>query len=83
MSKYSSIFTVRRNYSETREYGNIPSCVPAVDTFRDKSLEEVRSMLASGNYWKVWNDYRLGVIGWNEWLNHPVHREKPYSPILS
>lgn len=51
-------------------------------TFIDRSPEEVRAMISNDPYWQVWDDYRHGVIGWNEWLNHEVHKREPYSPIV-
>jgi len=65
----------------TRQTGFIPNCMPVVDTFIDRSPEEVRAMLTQDPYHQVWDDYRNGVLGWNEWLNHPIHKRKPYSPI--
>lgn len=50
--------------------------------FLERTLEEVRAIIAEDPYWQVWDDYRNGVIGWNEWLNHPIHRREPYSPFV-
>jgi hypothetical protein len=71
----------QRNYALHRSIGDIPDCVPAVDTFIDRTPEEAQAMIAADPYWLVWNNYRHGIISWNEWLNHPIHKRIPYSPI--
>lgn len=65
----------------TRERGDIPGCVPAVDVLIELSPSETRDMVMSDPYWKVWDDYRFGVIGWSEWKNHLIHKRPPYSPF--
>lgn len=69
------------NYVTTRERGNIPDCVPAVDVLVEMTEEEVAKAILKDPYWKVWNDYRQGVIGWNEWLNHAIHKQPQRSFI--
>jgi len=81
MSKYSIIFQRQANYVEHRTVGHIPNCVPAVDIFVERTLDEVHTMLATDGYQQVWDNYCDGVIGWNEWLNHPIHKRIPYSPF--
>jgi len=77
-SRYRAQFENIRNNSNrviTRQVGEIPGCVPAVDVFIEMIEEQVLTELKANPYWKVWNDYRFGVIGWNEWLNHPIHKQ--------
>ena len=81
MSKYSIIFQRQANYVEHRTEEHIPNCIPAVDIFVERTLDEVHTMLAADGYQQVWDNYRDGVIGWNEWLNHPIHKRAPYSPF--
>lgn len=80
MSKFSTIFA-STNYVTHRERGIIPGCIPTVHTFVERTLDEVRLLIAKDGYQQVWDDYRNGVIGWNEWLNHAIHKRIPYSPI--
>lgn len=49
--------------------------------FIDRTLEEVRAMTSP--FLKVQEDYISGVIGWQEWQNHPVHSRQAYSPIIN
>ena len=65
----------------TREIGDIPGCIEAVDIFIEMSTDQISIELAKDPYNQVWDDYRNGVIGWNEWLNHPVHKRRPRSFI--
>lgn len=67
----------KRNYATHREIGHIPGCVPAVDVFIERTQEEVRALLANDGYQQVWDDYRNGVIAFNEWVNHAIHRRTP------
>lgn len=63
----------------TRMRGDIPGCIPAVDVYVGISLADIAKW--NSDYQKVWDDYRLGVIGWNEWLNHAIHKRTLLSPI--
>jgi len=65
---------VKSNYVTTRERGVIPGCVPAVDVLVEMTDEEVKEAIMNDPYGKVWDDYRHGIIGWNEWLNHAIHK---------
>lgn len=67
-------FITQSNYVSTRARGVIPGCVPAVDVFVTMTEEEVQEIITSDPYWKVWDDYRHGIIGWIEWKNHPIHK---------
>jgi len=50
MNKYSFVFG--RNYVVTREQGDIPGCVPAVDVLVEHSQEEVgEHLLASADHY--------------------------------
>lgn len=49
--------------------------------FVDRTLEEVRAL--PNPFFKVQEDYINGVVGWQEWRNHPVHSRKEYSPIVN
>jgi hypothetical protein len=69
------------NYATHRERGVIAGCVPAVDVFVEMTAEEVAEAILKDPYWKVWNDYRNGVIGWSEWLNHGIHKKPQRSFI--
>lgn len=61
------------NYVTTRERGDIPGCVPAVDILVEMTQEEVHAIMTNDPYWKVWDDYRFGRIDFQDWKNHPVH----------
>lgn len=79
-NRYSN-FLGSKNYVITRDRGVISDCAIALDVFIEMTEEEVRLVLASNPYWRVWDEYRTGIIGWNEWLNHPVHKTAALSFI--
>ncbi len=84
-------FWKRRNYAfhhenpnmpiVTRDFGDIPGCKPALDVFVEMTHEEVVTAINSDGYQKVWDDYRNGVIGFREWVNHPIHKRTQRSFI--
>lgn len=74
MNRYKDFLNgYRSNRVLHRAVGDIPGCVPAIDVLVEMSEEEVSAILKADPYWKHWDDYRHGRMGWQEWKNHPVH----------
>ncbi len=74
MSKYSIIFQRQANHVEHRTKGHVPNCTPAVDTFIERTPEEIHEWMRASTERYI---HQMKTMKFRDFINAPLELAPP------